>query len=141
MRFSVSEKKQQVMEMVEKELDKDPDVTLDALFERALEIDSSLGKLDKRQFHARYPLQVKRRNAPDRPRKPRATRKRRKSSGGDAAGARARRISEQFENRERMRALFLEFASEFAAAESRAEIVSFLGSVDKYVERAEELAR
>lgn len=50
-----------VMEFIEMELTKDPAVTNATLFEGAKLIDKSIGKLNPRQFHAKYPLQVKRR--------------------------------------------------------------------------------
>lgn len=143
--------------MVVKELDKNPNADIKSLQAQAKEIDPSVGDLSPRQFHARYPLQAKRRKAAGAPRKgaarkgakrggrgaskrgkkqesasaaqtPRAGRSRGASSGGEQPGA-----------REKLRSLFLEFATEFAEAESRSEIVRVLSSVDSYVGRAEKL--
>lgn len=50
-----------VMKFIEMELEKDPGVSNPTLFEGAKLIDKSIGKLTARQFHAKYPLQVKRR--------------------------------------------------------------------------------
>jgi len=47
--------------MVERMLAKNPDVSVGALFDKAKGMDSSIRRLSRRQFHARYPLQVKRR--------------------------------------------------------------------------------
>ena len=52
-----------VMEFIELELTKDPGVSNATLFEGAKLIDRTIGKLNPRQFHAKYPLQVKRRLA------------------------------------------------------------------------------
>lgn len=52
-----------VMKFIETELTKNPEVTNATLFEGAKLIDKSIGKLNPRQFHAKYPLQVKRRLA------------------------------------------------------------------------------
>ena len=52
-----------VMSMVRAELDENPDVENKVLFEKATEIDEEIGDLSLRQFHARYPLQVKRQKA------------------------------------------------------------------------------
>lgn len=52
-----------VMEFIELELKKDPDVSNATLFAGAKLIDRTIGKLNPRQFHAKYPLQVKRRLA------------------------------------------------------------------------------
>lgn len=50
-----------VMTFIEMELKKDPGVSNATLFEGAKLIDKTIGKLNARQFHAKYPLQVKRR--------------------------------------------------------------------------------
>ncbi len=84
-----------VMEFIEMELKKDPGVSNATLFEGAKLIDKSIGKLTARQFHAKYPLQVKRRlgtaggarAARPRPRprpKAKAARTRSSASRGDA---------------------------------------------------------
>ena len=52
-----------VMEFIKLELKKDPGVSNATLFEGAKLIDKTIAKLNPRQFHAKYPLQVKRRMA------------------------------------------------------------------------------
>lgn len=51
----------EVMGWVEKQLQDNPEVTVDELFEGAKVLQPDVAELNKRQFHARYPLQVKRR--------------------------------------------------------------------------------
>ena len=51
----------EVMGWVEKQLQDNPEVTVDELFEGAKILQPDVAELNKRQFHARYPLQVKRR--------------------------------------------------------------------------------
>lgn len=51
----------QVMLMVEQTLKRRPDASTDELQQKAKEIDPKTAKLTRRQFHAKYPLQVKRR--------------------------------------------------------------------------------
>lgn len=51
----------EVMGWVEKQLKDSPAITVDELFEGAKALKPDVGELNKRQFHARYPLQVKRR--------------------------------------------------------------------------------
>ncbi len=51
----------EVMGWVEKQLQDNPEVTVDELFEGAKILQADVAELNKRQFHARYPLQVKRR--------------------------------------------------------------------------------
>ncbi|MDE0258591.1 MAG: hypothetical protein OXR82_09440, partial [Gammaproteobacteria bacterium] len=48
-----------VMEYVERTLEANPGIANADLFAGAREIDPSVGQLTGRQFHARYPLQVK----------------------------------------------------------------------------------
>ncbi|WP_419937301.1 hypothetical protein [Candidatus Palauibacter sp.] len=50
-----------VMRFIEKELARDPGVSNATLFEGAKLIDKAIADLNPRQFHAKYPLQVKRR--------------------------------------------------------------------------------
>ncbi|HWV56895.1 MAG TPA: hypothetical protein VNZ57_05435 [Longimicrobiales bacterium] len=52
--------KDRVMEMVQAEMAKNPSITSEELYRRAQAIDASIANLKLRQFHARYPLQVKR---------------------------------------------------------------------------------
>ncbi len=118
-----------VMRLVQSELEKNPDATVDELYEKAEKEDPSVGKLTRRQFNARYPLQVKRRmkGAKGGRKKgrtaPRATRGRR-TRGGDGAG------------RESVRRIFLRFASDLAGAEDRKDVVEVVAGVDRYVDEA-----
>ncbi|MYC88033.1 MAG: hypothetical protein F4X22_07330 [Gemmatimonadales bacterium] len=82
-----------VMEFIKLELTKDPGVSNATLFEGAKLIDKAIGKLNPRQFHAKYPLQVKRRmagagsgSAVRAPAKPKAARRSR-AAKGDAGEA------------------------------------------------------
>jgi hypothetical protein len=140
----VAERNEQVMEMVVKELDKNPSVGLESLYARAKEIDSSVSELSLRQFHARYPLQVKRSRSRGAAKRQKGASPRKRAAGGDK-GAATRGSTQRRSrgdatggaefDREKVRQLFLEFASEFAEAESRKEIVRVLSSVDSYVNR------
>ena len=122
--------------MVEKELDRDPNISLDALFEKAKAVDAAVGELSKRQFHARYPLPIKRSRAPKK-----KGAKRRKSGQTASRGAGQVRAARQSKKRsgtprDEVRDVFLDFAGALARAESRASIVEVLASVDQYVDRA-----
>lgn len=116
---------EKVMALVEKELEKNPDASVDELYEKAKKAESSIGDLSLRQFNARYPLQVKRRKSSKKPsagrgrrRTPRKTRQ--KVGDGD--------------RREKIRRTFLRFASDLAAAEERKELVDVVAGVDEYVD-------
>lgn len=103
-----------VMEMVQEEVRKNPEVTTTELFEKAKKLDKSIGELTRRAFHARYPLQVKRQLAPAR------RRTRRRTSAAD---------------REAVRGVLLQLAKDVASAEDAAGMVSVIGGIDKYIDK------
>lgn len=105
-----------VMEWVQKQLKKNPAVSNQELFAKAKEIDPAVGELSLRQFHAKYPLQVKRKLAP---------------KSGTRGRSRRRRAKEL--NREAIRESLLKFARDVSAAEGKAETIEILANVDKYV--------
>ena len=114
-----------VLAAVESALKDNPSATVDELFNLAQKVNGSIADLTKRQFHARYPLQVKRKLSPPKPRKARRSRSgtRKGSAGPDANGV-----------REAVRASFLKFASDLAGAEVRKEVVRVVAGVDRYVD-------
>ncbi len=63
---------ERVMEFVERELKKNPKMGSSDLFKKAKKVSRTVSGMTIRQFHAKYPLQVKRRLAPKKSRKPRA---------------------------------------------------------------------
>lgn len=114
------DRNERVMEMVEKELRKNPDVSNDELQERASEIDPRIGELSPRSFNARYPLQVKRMlKKEEEEKRPTA-----KGDGLEAA----------------VRAELLQFAKDVAGAQDRAGVIDVLTKVDEYVDRVMEEA-
>jgi hypothetical protein len=128
---------EKVMAMVEEELKKNPKISTEELYEKAQKIDPEIGQLNSRQFNARYPLQVKRRSAPRRPRrraeaaqsKPQARRSRQARATAATAAAPAA------VDRSAIRSVLLQFAKDVAAAEGKADVVTVIGNVDKYVDR------
>jgi hypothetical protein len=121
---------EKVMSFVESVLDEDPDIQLQDLFERTKEFKGGIAELSKRQFNARYPLQVKRRRAlaarkaqGERPRKARVTEK-------DASVVAIHLDA----SRGAVRQVLLRFAMDLAAAEERKELVKVLADVDRYVD-------
>lgn len=129
---TVAEVDEKVMSFVERVLDENPEIELEELFERAKESSSSVADLSKRQFNARYPLQVKRRRSQARRAREGAGKRRgRKTArpptrGPDRTGA----------SREAVRQVFLEFATDITGAEERKELVRVLADVDRYVDQA-----
>lgn len=158
-----------VMDMVRKELEKNPDASNEALFEKAKKLDSSVSNLTVRQFHARYPLQVKRlkalarkrragkRSSPSKAAAPRTGSGRRKRAAGatqatapagaaasDGSRKRTRRAGRKAtaapaaaggQSRDAVRSLLLQFASDVAGAEGKADVVKVIGRVDSWVDR------
>ena len=144
-----SKSDEKIMAMVEAELKRNPRISVDDLLEKAKAISSAVARLSKRQFHARYPLQVKRRRkalsgsrratgrqpakktaAPSAGRKRRA---RRKTSAEPAPEAPAPASTASTVDRDAIRAAFFSFASDLAAAEARKDVVKVVAGVDKYV--------
>lgn len=124
--MNVAKTEQKVMELVEAELQKNPGASVDELFAKAKKVSSSIGKLSLRQFNARYPLQVKRRASQKKGGRKRKKTTRRRSQARASAG----------NGRDAVRAAFLSFASDLAAAQERKDLVKVLADVDKYVDRA-----
>lgn len=125
-----------VMAYVEKALAKDPDASGEALFEGAKKINRGISRMSRRQFHARYPLQVKRRAAGGR-RKPSGKRKasaRRKPST-TTAGRKAR-VSSIAGNgaRDAIRGSLLSFALQLASADDK-DVMNVMTGVDEYVDQ------
>jgi len=116
-----------VLSAVEAALEKHPEATVDELFTLAQGVNKAVAGLSKRQFHARYPLQVKRKLAPPRPRRPRQPRR---AKPGVKRGHRGADGSV----REAVRACFLKFASDLAGAEARKDLVRVVAGVDRYVD-------
>lgn len=110
-----------VREMVEAALRENPETPSSELFERAKKLDRSVSSMSVRQFHASYPLQVRRRLAAERPRRSRSPRR-----------VQRRPVSDQ---RAILRAALLDFGRAIAAAESKAELVDALIGADTYVDR------
>lgn len=104
-----------VMELVEKQLRKNPQVSNQELYQKATQLDSSVSELSLRQFHAKYPLQVKRKMSPKSGRRRRSRRKSREL------------------DRETIRQHLIRFARDISAAEGKAETIEILADVDRYV--------
>lgn len=125
----MAETNEKVMKMVRDELKKNPDAENKDLYQKATNVDDSIGELSLRQFHARYPLQVKRQLAQKKggtrgkKKKKKSTRTRsKKRSRGSGA------------DREAIRGTLLQFAKDVSSAGDKAEMIDLLTSVDEYVD-------
>lgn len=118
----------QVMEMVETELKKNPDISNPELLEKAREIDESVGGLSPRQFNATYPLQVKRAMNPPKPRS------RKKKAASKSTGSRNRSAG-RGGDRDRVRSVLLDLARDVADAQGKGELVDVVAGIDRYVDR------
>jgi len=122
---------EKVMSFVEGILKKDPDIELEELFEATKKFKRSIGSLTRRQFNARYPLQVKRRRALAE--KGSAPRKKKASTSTPRKPRRSIQSSTS-SPRDAIRQVFLQFATHIAAAEERKDLVKVLANVDRYVD-------
>ncbi len=147
----MADNKEKILGMVEAALKKNPGATTEELQNQVKKKYPSVGPLTKRQFNARYVLQIKRRKpgagagrktaakaAPKKPRTRRATAARKKPgrprrARRQAAPAAAPATGPSVD-RDEVRAQFLRFASDIAAAEARKDLVKVLANVDKYVD-------
>jgi hypothetical protein len=133
---------EKVLAMVRREVEKNPAVTNDTLLNKAVAIDRSVRKLSRQQFHGTYRLTAARALAPNRRRRRTARTGSKGPSGDGATKGRERSPAPSGSapqaadaDRAAVRATLLEFAGEIARAESKADIIAVLSSVDRYVER------
>lgn len=120
-----------IMAMVEAELEKNPEATATELHEKAKTLSAGVRELSLRQFHARYPLQVKRRKA--------GKRIGRRKTGGPGAGTRRRGRRGGADPRDAVRKVFMDFATDLTAgiaSDGPHGAVKLLAQVDSYVDRA-----
>lgn len=130
-----------VLERVRQELSKNPTMGSRELYGMAQELETSIGQDTLQQFHARYVLPIKREQARARggssPRRPRQRRAKSAERSGTATAARPGRnavsVQATADDRDLIRSVLLEFARDFADAESRPEIVQVLSRIDEYV--------
>ena len=123
-----------VMQYVEKALSKDPGVSSKVLFEGARKIDKAIEKLSIRQFHAKYPLQVKRRKGSKGGSK-KATRPKTRAGGGRSSApsrSRSRREAAPVGGAEEVRKVLLRFARELSAADSQLGTIEVMSNLDRY---------
>ena len=127
----MAEVKDKVMDMVRKELEKNPDAENKELYEKATKVDGSIADLTLRQFHARYPLQVKRQKAQ---KAGGGTRKQTKTT--TSSGKSGKRGAGAEVDRDKVRATLLQFAKDVSSAEGQAStLIDVLDNVDDYVDQ------
>ncbi len=146
---------ERVLEYVQRRLKKNPDVPNSELFEWAKKIDPAFNKLSLLQFHAKYPLQVKRRlsaaksakaapaktpakaapvaKSPERTKKAAANgrRTRKAAAPAPASGSPASPSGDP----EAIRAVLIDFARALSRAGSQAETIDVISNVDNFVAR------
>lgn len=140
----MAQRNDQVLDRVRKELTDKPDLGSRELFTMAQEMDETIGEQSMQQFHARYVLPIKREQSRARgggaskrggkPKRARRAAAAAKPASGEVGSKRARSTAES-SDRDRVRGVLLEFARDFAGAESRSDIVKVLSRVDEYVDR------
>lgn len=133
---------EEVFQRMRRELEQSPAPGSRELYALAQELDPSIAQDSMRQFHARYVLPIMREQARERGgATPRRTRVRRTREPERAPAARRSPRSAPApsaparQDRDQIRAVLLEFARDFADADSRTEIVGVLSRIDEYVEK------
>ena len=128
-----------VMEYVERTLEANPNVANADLFAGAREIDPSIAGLSGRQFHAKYPLQVKARLAraaapePETPSAPEVPTSEEPTAPQAPSAVAGDPLA--------VRRLLLDLAKELANAESKAEVIEVMARLDDYVAKIMEAAQ
>lgn len=135
----MAEVNEKVMAWVEAEMKKNPGAASGDLFEKAKGRFPSIAPLSVRQFHARYPLQVKRREGIASGRSQKRSRTGASSRKKGAArprrsGATRRGKPSDKDSREAVRGVLMRFATELASAEQKADVVKVLAGADRYVD-------
>lgn len=144
---------EKVMTLVEKELARNPDIGVEELREKATKVNPDVGALTLRQFNARYPLQVKRRQsqksegiaqtvvkAVERTRKAAASRARRTrkkvTEPATAPAAAPAPTAPKPADREAIAKVLHRFAQDLTAAgDDVHKVVTMMGNMDKYVDQ------
>lgn len=129
-----------VMAMVEAELEKEPGIDNSTLQDRVKSKFPHIGKLTLRQFHARYPLQIKRRKSRNKAKKEKKASKpktrARSSKRARTAKAKPAQPAQAASGggRDAVRQVLLGFAADLSAADDRSQVVKVLANVDGYVD-------
>ena len=123
-----------VMQLIEKELKKNPKATAKELQQKAKAVSASVGKLSVRQFHAKYPLQVRRKLAPKKPRRAAPKKPRRAAPKRPRRATPKARAARGQVNREAIRNTLMTFAKDVSAAEGKSETIAVLGKLDNYID-------
>ncbi len=137
-----AKKGDKVMQLVETELKINPKATAKELQQKAKAVSAAVGKLSVRQFHAKYPLQVRRKLAPKKPRRaaPKKPRRAAPKKPRRAAPKKPRRAAPTARaargqvNREAIRNTLMTFAKDVSAAEGKSETIAVLGNLNKYID-------
>jgi hypothetical protein len=139
-----------VMEFVVRTLEADPGVSNADLFAGAREIDPSVADLSARQFHAKYPLQVKARLARDAAAEPEASPKPEAPPAEEMAAEDAPPAEEAAAaeappagtgDAAAVRRVLLDLAKALANAESQADTIEVMARLDDYVTEIMEAAQ
>ncbi len=157
-RNGMADRNEKVMAEVEQRLQRAPDISSRELYEKAQEMDSSIGDLTLRQFNASYVLPFKRKRAARRKSggskkkaastrassssTPRGRKRSRSASagGGGSASSGATSESRGGADRERIRGVLLDFAGDVAEADSKTDFVGVLRKMDRYIDQIEKAA-
>ncbi len=124
----------QVMALVETELAETPTMGSIELFEKMKAAVPSVGALTLKQFHARYPLQVKRKAADASGTRKKRKKKRAARQAATGSGRSRRKANQGPGPRDAVRDVLMRFATELASAKTKPDVVQVLAGLDRYVD-------
>ena len=139
----MAERIEKVYQRIREELQKNPALGSRDLYEQAQQLDKSISQDTLQQFHARYVLPVKREQSGKkggRTRGSRAAKRKPKTviaeTTGKAGSARrnGKKSLHAATGRDQIRAVLMQFAQDFSAAETKSEIVGVMSRIDQYVD-------
>lgn len=116
--------KPDLFQYIERELEKNREISSAELFEGAKKAYPEVRKMTLRQFHARYPLQVKRRIA-------------RAEGRGRQPGPRRGSKRKSRLDRDAARKVLISLAENVASANGSAELIGVIAHLDSYLDELE----
>lgn len=138
----MAERIEKVYDRIRQELQKNPALGSRDLYEQAQQLDKSIGEDTLQQFHARYVLPVKREQSGKKGGRTRGAKKAGRKPKTVTAATAPKAASQRRNgkagrggtDRDQVRAVLMQFAQDFSAAETKSEIVGVMSRIDEYVD-------
>lgn len=134
------ETREKIVEMVRRELSANPAVTNEYLRKKAVAIDPSVARLDRRTFNGRFVLAVRRALAGAKP-KARPRKAAARAVAGASRQSSIARVAPDGVRHDRVRTVLVDLALQAIRANDRDSLISILADIDSYVDRVLDAAR